>query len=292
MSEAPPDDHPPAPPVGLPEDAKQALQEARAKLERTTLADRMLEQAGRPIEKGLARLPDRAKRWVEVGTYKSLDVALRIAIRTLSGSEGPGGVGAADPPLKRSGGATRSPRDRLHQAAVAAAGTTGFFGLIALPVELPVTTALMLRSIADIARSYGEDLSDPAARLACLEVFALRSGGDRNAPLGYFGIRTVLSRTLREAALYLASSSAVDLEAPILVRVIAQIAERFGLSVSEKAAATALPVIGALGGAAINLAFLRHFQELAHGHFAVRRLERAYGEEAVRSEYEKLPPDA
>jgi hypothetical protein len=152
MSEAPPDDHPPAPPVGLPEDAKQALQEARAKLERTTLADRMLEQAGRPIEKGLARLPDRAKRWVEVGTYKSLDVALRIAIRTLSGSEGPGGVGAADPPLKRSGGATRSPRDRLHQAAVAAAGTTGFFGLIALPVELPVTTALMLRSIADIAR--------------------------------------------------------------------------------------------------------------------------------------------
>ncbi len=248
----------------------RALQDARAKLERKTLADRMLEQAGRPIERGLARLPDRAKRWVEAGTFKSLDAALRLAIGTLA-----------------SGDVVDS-RDGLHQAAVVAAGASGFFGLLALPIELPVTTALMLRSIADIARCYGEDLTDPAARLACLEVFALRSGDDRNAPLGYFGIRTVLSRTLREAALYLASSSAVDLEAPILVRVIAQIAERFGLSVSEKAAATALPIIGAFGGAAINLAFLRHFQELAHGHFMVRRLERSYGQETVRAEYERL----
>jgi hypothetical protein len=31
----------------------------------------------------------------------------------------------------------------------------------------------MLRSIADIARSEGEDLSDPEAALSCVEVFAL-----------------------------------------------------------------------------------------------------------------------
>jgi hypothetical protein len=269
MTEAPPPVHPELPP--LPEDAKRALHAAKARLEQTTLADRMLELVGRPIERGLARLPDRAKRLVETGTYKSLDVALRFAIGTLAEGE------AVDS------------RDGLHQAAVVAAGATGFFGLLALPVELPVTTALMLRSIADIARSYGEDLADPAARLACLEVFALRSGGDRSAPMGYFGIRTVLSRTIREAALYLASGSAVDLEAPILVRLIGQIAERFGLSVSEKAAATTIPIIGALGGAAVNLAFLRHFQDLAHGHFTVRRLERTFGEEAIRAEFERMP---
>jgi hypothetical protein len=40
-----------------------------------------------------------------------------------------------------------------------------------LPIELPVSTVIMLRSIADIARSEGEDLSDPR-RLPCVQVFA------------------------------------------------------------------------------------------------------------------------
>ncbi|HUB05811.1 MAG TPA: EcsC family protein [Myxococcales bacterium] len=252
----------------LPEEARRALQDARARLERTTLADRLLDGLGRPLERGLARLPDRAKRLVEAGTYKSLETALRLALGTLP-----------EP-------AASDSRDGLHQAAVALTGASGFFGLAALPFELPITTGLMLRSIADIARSYGEDLRDPGARLACLEVFALRGGGGQDAPVGYFGVRTVLSRTLREAALYLASGGAAEAEAPILVKLIAQIAERFGLSVSERAAATAVPIVGAVGGAAVNFVFLRHFQELAHGHFTVRRLERAYGEAAVKAAYE------
>ena len=60
-----------------------------------------------------------------------------------------------------------------------AGGFGGLFGAFALPIELPFTTTLMLQSIADIARHYGEDLARPEARLACLEVFALgdpRSG--------------------------------------------------------------------------------------------------------------------
>src|ERR1700746_681884 len=62
----------------------------------------------------------------------------------------------------------------LHRALATASGAAGgTFGLAALPVELPVSTTIMLRSIADIARSEGEDLSDPEAALACVEVFAL-----------------------------------------------------------------------------------------------------------------------
>ena len=49
-----------------------------------------------------------------------------------------------------------------------------------------------------------------------------------------------------------------------------------------------MAVLGAVGGAAVNLAFIEHFQEVAHGHFTIRRLERAYGAAAVRSEYERL----
>jgi hypothetical protein len=44
----------------------------------------------------------------------------------------------------------------------------------------------------------------------------------------------------------------------------------------------------ALGGASVNYLFIEHFQETAQGHFTVRRLERAYGKDIVRTEYERL----
>lgn len=47
---------------------------------------------------------------------------------------------------------------------------SGFFGLAASPLELSVTTTLMLREFADIARYHGEDLSSLEARLACIVV--------------------------------------------------------------------------------------------------------------------------
>jgi EcsC protein family len=58
-------------------------------------------------------------------------------------------------------------------------GAGGTFGLAALPVELPVSTTIMLRSIADIARSEGEDLSDPETALACVESSHWAGGLDR-----------------------------------------------------------------------------------------------------------------
>ncbi|MCJ7786409.1 MAG: EcsC family protein [Desulfobacterales bacterium] len=49
-----------------------------------------------------------------------------------------------------------------------------------------------------------------------------------------------------------------------------------------------MPILGAVGGALINLLFISHFQSAARGHFIVRRLERKYGEEILRREYEKV----
>ena len=76
--------------------------------------------------------------------------------------------------------------------------------------------------------------------------------------------------------------------APAIVRLIAQLATRFGVNVSEKIAAQAVPVIGAAGGIAINVMFIDHFQEMARGHFIVRRLERNYDPQFVREEYGRL----
>jgi hypothetical protein len=52
----------------------------------------------------------------------------------------------------------------------------------------------------------------------------------------------------------------------------------------EHVSRAALPVGGALGGAAVNYAFIEHFRDAAHSHFTLRRLGRLYGKEANRSE--------
>ena len=74
----------------------------------------------------------------------------------------------------------------------------------------------------------------------------------------------------------------------MLVQLIAQIASRFGVVVTQKLAAQAVPLVGALGGAAVNYLFIDHFQEVARAHFVVRRLERRYGKDAVRAAYDRF----
>jgi EcsC protein family len=102
----------------------------------------------------------------------------------------------------------------------------------------------------------------------------------------YFAARGLLAKSVAEAARFIAERGVLAEGAPVLVRFIAQIASRFGVVVTQKLAAQAVQVIGALGGAAVNYAFIDHFQEVAGAHFVVRRLERRYGKSAVRAAYE------
>jgi EcsC family protein len=94
-----------------------------------------------------------------------------------------------------------------------------------------------------------------------------------------------LAKSVAEATRFIAERGLLAESAPTLVRFIAQIASRFGVVVSQKLAAQAVPVVGALGGAAVNYAFIDHFQQTARAHFTVRRLERRYGKEVVRGAY-------
>jgi hypothetical protein len=80
----------------------------------------------------------------------------------------------------------------------------------------------------------------------------------------------------------------VDPTSPVATRMAGEIASRFGIAVSERIAASALPIIGALGGATVNVMFMSHFQQIAQGHFTIRRLERRYGNEAVRNLYRSI----
>jgi hypothetical protein len=180
---------------------------------------------------------------------------------------------------------------KLHSGLACTSGAIGgAFGLPALAVELPVTTTIMLRAIATIAQKEGEDLADPRTGLACLEVFALgASTANRERPESdYFAVRGQLAQGVGEVADFALDKGVVREGAPAVVRFLAQIASRFGIVVSQKVMAQAVAVVGAVGGAALNLAFAEHYQDLARGHFTVRRLERVYGADAVRGEYDRI----
>jgi EcsC protein family len=179
---------------------------------------------------------------------------------------------------------------KLHSGLACTSGAIGgAFGIAALAVELPVSTTIMLRAIAAIARAEGEDLADPRTGLACLEVFALGGPPDeKGVEADYFAVRAMLARGLVEVADFALDKGAIREGAPFLVRFLTQIASRFGVVVSQKIAAQAVAVVGAVGGAAVNLAFVEHFQDIARGHFTVRRLERVYGADIVRAEYDRL----
>jgi hypothetical protein len=165
-------------------------------------------------------------------------------------------------------------------------GIGGFFGMSALPFELPLTTALMLRSIAEIARAEGEDLQTLDARLACLEVFALGGGGgSKELSLEYYAVRSVLSKMTQDLSRYLMEHGALNASAPVISRFVGEIASRFGVAVSARFVSGIVPVIGAVGGATVNVVFTDHFQRVARGHFVVRRLERECGVEVTRRHY-------
>jgi hypothetical protein len=75
---------------------------------------------------------------------------------------------------------------------------------------------------------------------------------------------------------------------PAIIQMIRAISARFGVVISDKAAAQMVPIAGALSGAMLNLIFINHYQDVARGHFIVRRLERQYGIDPIREVYLQL----
>jgi hypothetical protein len=265
------------------------LSAAVSRLERPGLAAKLAAVIGIPVEKLLGWLPDSIQSQIDSLAEDALAHALSVARKTLSDET------------------TKKPWNLTHKVAVTLSGVTGgMFGAPALFAELPVTTVIILRSIADIARSHGEDLANPEVQLACLEVFALGSmsktdvadatsvGAQRQESYirsSYFVSRAAMAQQVSAAAEILTKGT-MPAGGSALTRLISKIASRFGVSVSEKAAAQAVPIVGAIGGGLINALFMDHFQNTAEAHFSVRKLERTYGSDVVRREYERLASEA
>src|SRR5207245_1226296 len=174
--------------------------------EQPSLAGRLAALAGKPVGLVQRALPAAASTAVAKVAKHALERALRVALFSLRNPRITGGR-------------------KLHCGLACTSGAIGgAFGLAALAVELPVSTMIMLRAIAAIAREEGEDLADPRTGLACLEVFALGGPADQSgAEADYFTVRAMLARGLIEVADFALDKGAIREGAPLFVRFLTQI---------------------------------------------------------------------
>ena len=259
------------------------LQRAVDLLESPTLTAKMANLIGSPLEFAVKRLPDSVSRRIHGAVEAALFKSAQAALWTMDNTPG------------------KAASTRWHKLAAATSGAVGgAFGFTTLFIELPVSTTIMMRSVADVARSEGFDLREMSTRHACLEVFALggNSGKDDASETGYYITRGFTAEVMRHLSAELAGRAVGGSPVMIgltpkeagkwLAKLVEKVAARFGVVVTEKFAAQAVPIVGAVAGATLNTKFTDYYQDVARGHFIVRRLERTYGYETVRAAYSML----
>lgn len=259
------------------------LQRAVTLLESPTITAKMANLIGSPLEFAVKKLPGVVSRRIHGAVEAALFKSAQAALWSMDNTPG------------------KAASTRWHKLAAATSGAVGgAFGFTSLFIELPVSTTIMMRSVADVARSEGFDLRELSTRHACLEVFALggNAGSDDASETGYYITRGFTAEVMRHLSAELAGRAASGGGVMIgltpkeagkwLAKIVEKVAARFGVVVTEKFAAQAVPILGAVTGATLNTMFTDYYQDMARGHFIVRRLERTYGYETVRAAYAML----
>ena len=250
-----------------------SLQIAKSKLEYPGLTARITDLIGQPIEEGFKLLPTNINNKIGEISQLALLKGLEFAVLTMGESE------------------KRSSHDWLHKLLIAGSGIVGgVAGFASLSLELPISTCIILRSIADIARSEGHNIRQIEVKLACLEILALGGTNKKHEAVnsGYWAVRSMLAKSVSEAAAFIAEKGLAEKGAPPLIRLISAIASRFSVLITEEVAAKAIPIVGAVAGGTINVLFINHFQEMARGHFIIKRLENKYGTEQIETTYKEM----
>lgn len=263
------------------DDDAMIIAKAKHDLENVSFIMKVFNTVGTPIDAGLVLLPKKIQSKVNLTAQKALQVSIRANLATMQRD------GAPRPAIKNA--------YKIVTGISGAAG--GFFGAAGFTADLVVSTKFMMRSILDIARSHGEDINTIETQLACMQVFAL--GGttkdDDDLDIGYYAVRSALQSATNQAKAYIAEQGTKNIIKNIasqstspVAKFVSQIASRYSIQVGEKFAAQAIPVIGAVAGASINVTFISHFQKMASAHFAMRQLERKYGKENLQSFYQQI----
>ncbi|OYW60677.1 MAG: staphylolytic protease PREPROENZYME LASA [Rhodobacterales bacterium 32-66-7] len=213
---------------------------------------RLVNRLGGSFEAQFALVPEAWRQQIEAAVSNALYVAYDMAGRA--------------PEL--------GPRGQV--AAVMASGAAGGVGGLATTLaELPVTVTVILSTIRAAASEAGLDPDEPWVRAECLRVFA--SGGPLSADDGIDTSFLTARMTLTGTALQ---------------SMIAKIAPKLAAVFGQKLAAQAVPVLGAVSGAALNAAFLSYFREMAHVRFALVRLAATHGAEPVLTAFREASEPA
>jgi uncharacterized protein (DUF697 family) len=206
-----------------------------------SLGMQVVTMVGGRVENLIDRLPADARGNLEGATRRALEIAFNAAA------------------VSR----TRVPdtSDWLNTVVTTAMGAAGGAGGMPTAVaELPVTTTVLLRAIQGIAMEHGFDPTDETTRLDCLQVFGAAGPLERDdgADIAFLAAR-------------------VSLTGASLRGLVARLAPRLSAVLGQKLAAQAVPILGAVAGAAVNYAFTSYYQQMAHVYFGLKRLSRETG---------------
>lgn len=202
---------------------------------------RLVNGLGTRLESQLSVVPEKYRGQIERAVAQGLETAYGLAARAPDMGE------------------------RGPVVAVIASGAAGGAGGLATSIaELPVTVTLMLNAIRAEARAAGFDPDAPAIRAECLRVFGAGSplANDDGVNTSFITARlTVTGQAVQN--------------------LITTIAPKLAAVLGQKVAAQAVPVLGAVSGAALNAAFLSYYREIARIRFALLRLAEVHGAEPV-----------
>lgn len=153
-------------------------------------------------------------------------------------------------------GGLRDAPNLVNRVGIALSGAVGgWFGIAGILPDLAASTTVIFNTIQKIARKHGFDPELEDVRRECLFVFA--SGGpgatDDSASSSFVSSRMLVN-----------GSSVSGL--------ISRAAAEFSARLMTKLGAQAVPVIGALSGATVNLAFISYYETMAEVHFRLLRL--------------------
>lgn len=206
---------------------------------------RLVNRLGGTLEGQLAALPEGVRSQIERLTAQALETSYGLAARA--------------PDLGQRGPMV---------AAIATGAAGGAGGIATSLAELPVTVTLFLNTIRSVARDVGLDPDEDWVRAECLQVFAAGSplAEDDGVNTSFVASRLALS------------GSAVQ-------NLITTIAPKLAAVLGQKLAAQAVPVLGAVSGAALNAAFLSYYREVARVRFELVKLGQIHGSDAVEAEF-------
>jgi hypothetical protein len=278
---------------------------------------RLLESVGKPVAKlmnfgrnsqsrALRGLSDHIHGWIEEGLIKTFRAANRLTnTKDISKRFAARGIRIGEDfeslrfmPLSQLDAVADSFRwgstlllgaegALLGGATTMAEGIPGAQLVIPSLILTDVTSSMTLlsRHTCRIATAYGYS----SKKLENLpHLMAAMAPQSESSDEGYIALKTAVVTSIREAGQFMSRTTGVLLdrqllerEAPQMIRLIAYVADRLGIVVTQKELGILVPIAGAVLNTSINVAFQQVGHQTAKDYFRRLLLEDRYGEELV-----------